>query len=229
MKKKSAPKVAIKTSEISPLHNKHSEAVVAEQRKFASQLFNSMCHKAESQNGRFCTLIIGIHCFLTLISKFSKWIGFYSPFTPAWNGYEPVHRIGGREGGIILQKWNLKFSFGVFYWWVRKRAHTHVHLTLSNTVHEADAARGNDHFARYPSEVRGGHPCHWTPAGSKTIPWRNINSYWIGAMRAKLTYLPEIKHSRCQCSDYWAVSTRQLAALVIVRMYIKTEDCKEGE
>ena len=55
--KNSAPKVAIKTSEISLLRNKNSEAVIAEQWKFVSQLLNSMCHKAKSQNGRFCTLI----------------------------------------------------------------------------------------------------------------------------------------------------------------------------
>ena len=93
-------------------------------------------------------------------------------------------RVGGREGGRERGRDNpTEVKPKILLWCVllmSERGHTlntHVHLTLSNTVHEVDAARGNDHFARYPSEVRGGHPCHWTPAGSKTIPWRNINSY----------------------------------------------------
>ena len=35
----------------------------------------------------------------------------------------------------------------------------HIHLTLSNTVHEADAAGGNDHIFRHLLEVVRGHPC----------------------------------------------------------------------
>ena len=83
--------------------------------------------------------------------------------------------VGGSDGGIILQKCIL---WCVLMMSEKEGTHpTHIHLTLSNTIHEADAVRGNDHFARHLPEVCGGHPCHWTPAGSKTIPWRDINSY----------------------------------------------------
>ena len=110
---------------------------------------------------------------------------------------------------------------------------THVHLTLSNTVHEADATRGNDHFARHLPEVCGGHPCHWTPARSKTIPWRDINSWYDeGRVRSWCTCQNQM-HARflawgasALCSDYWA-KTRQLAVLIIGGIYVLAE-CSQG-
>ena len=51
----------------------------------------------------------------------------------------------------------------------------HIHLTLPNTVHEADTVGGNDHFLRHLMEVVGGHPCYWILAGTKTVSWRKIS------------------------------------------------------
>ena len=64
-----------------------------------------------------------------------------------------------------------RLSFGALLISERENAPAHIRLTLSNTVHEVDAAGGNDHLPGHLPEVCGGHPRYWTPARSKALPW----------------------------------------------------------
>ena len=99
--------------------------------------------------------------------------------------HHPTHSSKhGTPHQIHLQV-EITMTASVFYWLVwlsgcltptlikqwRPGVSPHIQLTLSHTIHEADARRGNHHLARHLPEVSGRHPCCWTLFRSKTFPW----------------------------------------------------------